>query len=303
MIWRCRFDSSTTSKSMMPSVPTPAAARYISAGEPRPPAPTHQHLGVLQPLLPGHADVRDDQVARVAADLVDGELAGGLDERGQRHGTWPPGRRVGTTPAVNRLPARMPIPRLSACGHGIAPGGRHHVVRRAGPLGRLGRPRGRAAVPVRRAGRGRRRPRAVRAAAHGRLRDDAVLDRLDAVVFAGGADLDPALYGEQPHPETTGPAARAGRRRGAADAGGPRTGTCRCSASAAGCSCCRSCCGGTLVQHLPEVVGHERHRPSPGRLRAARGAARAGVARAHSCSATRSACRRTTTRDWRRRAR
>ena len=27
MIWRCRFDSSTTSKSTMPSVPTPAAAR------------------------------------------------------------------------------------------------------------------------------------------------------------------------------------------------------------------------------------------------------------------------------------
>ena len=42
-----------------------------------------QHLGVLQPLLAGHADVRDDQVPRVAADLVDSELAGGLDERGQ----------------------------------------------------------------------------------------------------------------------------------------------------------------------------------------------------------------------------
>ena len=27
MTWRCRLDSSTTSKSMMPSVPTPAAAR------------------------------------------------------------------------------------------------------------------------------------------------------------------------------------------------------------------------------------------------------------------------------------
>ena len=27
MIWRCRLDSSTVSKSMMPSVPTPAAAR------------------------------------------------------------------------------------------------------------------------------------------------------------------------------------------------------------------------------------------------------------------------------------
>jgi putative glutamine amidotransferase len=23
-------------------------------------------------------------------------------------------------------------------------------------------------------------------------------------------------------------------------------------------------CGGSLVQHLPDVVGHERHRPSPG---------------------------------------
>ena len=30
-----------------------------------------EHLGVLQPLLPGHADVGDDQVARVAAHLVD----------------------------------------------------------------------------------------------------------------------------------------------------------------------------------------------------------------------------------------
>ena len=34
--------------------------------------------------------------------------------------------------------------------------------------------------------------------------DDALLDRLDGVVFAGGADLDPELYGEQAHPETTG---------------------------------------------------------------------------------------------------
>ncbi len=34
--------------------------------------------------------------------------------------------------------------------------------------------------------------------------DTAVLDRLDAVVFAGGSDLDPALYGEPAHPETKG---------------------------------------------------------------------------------------------------
>ena len=40
MIWRCRFDSSTVSKSTIPNVPTPAAARYMRAGEPSPPAPT-----------------------------------------------------------------------------------------------------------------------------------------------------------------------------------------------------------------------------------------------------------------------
>ena len=45
-----------------------------------------EHPGVLQPLLPVHPDVRDDQVAGVAADLVNGQLGGGLDERGQRHG-------------------------------------------------------------------------------------------------------------------------------------------------------------------------------------------------------------------------
>jgi len=48
MIWRCRFDSSTVSKSMTPSVPTPAAARYMSAGEPSPPAPTHSTLAFFR---------------------------------------------------------------------------------------------------------------------------------------------------------------------------------------------------------------------------------------------------------------
>ena len=44
-----------------------------------------QHLGVLQPLLPAHAHVGDDQVAAVAAHLVDGELGGGLDQCFERH--------------------------------------------------------------------------------------------------------------------------------------------------------------------------------------------------------------------------
>ena len=45
-----------------------------------------QHLGVLQPLLPDHPDLGDDDVPAVAADLVDGELLGGLDQRRQGHG-------------------------------------------------------------------------------------------------------------------------------------------------------------------------------------------------------------------------
>jgi hypothetical protein len=40
MIWRCKLLSSTSSLSTMPILPTPAAARYSAAGEPRPPAPT-----------------------------------------------------------------------------------------------------------------------------------------------------------------------------------------------------------------------------------------------------------------------
>ena len=42
-----------------------------------------EHLGVLEPLLPGHADVGDDQVAAVAAYLVDGQLVGRLDQGGR----------------------------------------------------------------------------------------------------------------------------------------------------------------------------------------------------------------------------
>src|SRR5690606_7323694 len=45
-----------------------------------------EHLGVLQPLLPVHPHVGNDQVAGVPADLVDGELVGRLDQGWQRHG-------------------------------------------------------------------------------------------------------------------------------------------------------------------------------------------------------------------------
>lgn len=93
--------------------------------------------------------------------------------------------------------------------------------------------------------------------------DDAVLDRLDGVVLAGGSDLDPQLYGEEPHPETTGlrperDAAELPLLRSALDRDLPVLGVCR------GMQLMSVLAGGSLVQHLPEVVGHERHRPAPG---------------------------------------
>ena len=63
---RCRLESDTMSSSTMPSVPTPAAARYCSTGAPSPPAPIDQHAGALQPLLAGAADLRQHDVARIA---------------------------------------------------------------------------------------------------------------------------------------------------------------------------------------------------------------------------------------------
>jgi putative glutamine amidotransferase len=93
--------------------------------------------------------------------------------------------------------------------------------------------------------------------------DAEVLDRLDAVVFAGGADLDPALYGEAAHAETTGvraerDAAEVPLMRAALDRDLPLLGICR------GMQVMSVVQGGSLVQHLPDVVSHERHRPAPG---------------------------------------
>ncbi len=93
--------------------------------------------------------------------------------------------------------------------------------------------------------------------------DDAVLERLDAVVFAGGADLDPQLYGEQAHPETAGlrperDAAELPLMRSALDRDLPLLGICR------GMQLLSVVCGGSLAQHLPDVVGHDGHRPAPG---------------------------------------
>jgi putative glutamine amidotransferase len=92
---------------------------------------------------------------------------------------------------------------------------------------------------------------------------DEVLDRLDAIVFAGGADIDPAAYDEEPHEKTTGtrPERDAGEfplMRSALQRDLPLLGICR------GMQLLSVLSGGSLVQHLPDVVRHDGHRPSPG---------------------------------------
>jgi putative glutamine amidotransferase len=76
-----------------------------------------------------------------------------------------------------------------------------------------------------------------------------VVAALDGLILAGGADLDPALYGAEPDPRTTG--VRPGRDSGevallraAVDADLPTLGICR------GMQLMSVLAGGTLVQHL-----------------------------------------------------
>ena len=93
--------------------------------------------------------------------------------------------------------------------------------------------------------------------------DDGLIGLLDGIVFAGGSDLDPALYGEKAHAETKGlrperDAAELPLIRAALDRDLPTLGICR------GMQLLTVVSGGSLVQHLPDAVGHERHRPSPG---------------------------------------
>jgi putative glutamine amidotransferase len=88
---------------------------------------------------------------------------------------------------------------------------------------------------------------------------DEVLDHLDALVLAGGADLDPASYGAEPHRCTTGTrperdAAEIPLARRAVARDLPLLGICR------GMQLLNVAFGGTLIQHLPDDVGHGDHR-------------------------------------------
>jgi putative glutamine amidotransferase len=89
------------------------------------------------------------------------------------------------------------------------------------------------------------------------------LDVLDGLVLSGGADLDPAVYGADPHQTTDEPQKRRddgelALLRAALERDMPTLAICR------GSQLLNVLRGGDLVQHLPEVLGHEKHKQTPG---------------------------------------
>jgi putative glutamine amidotransferase len=94
---------------------------------------------------------------------------------------------------------------------------------------------------------------------------DETLDRLDGLLFSGGSDLDPELYGQEAHPETNEIVPERDRAeiallRAALERDMPVLAVCR------GSQVLNVVLGGDLVQHLPDVVGDEKHKHTPGQF-------------------------------------
>ncbi len=89
---------------------------------------------------------------------------------------------------------------------------------------------------------------------------EAVLEVVDGLIISGGPDVAPSRYGAEPHP-LSGPnrpereAWEAALLEAAAAAGRPVLGICH------GMQLMAVQAGGSLEQHLPDVVGHEEHSP------------------------------------------
>jgi putative glutamine amidotransferase len=92
---------------------------------------------------------------------------------------------------------------------------------------------------------------------------DRILDLLDGLILAGGRDVDPVTYGEDPHPETDDSRPERDHfelalAKRAMERDIPFLGICR------GMQVMNVARGGTLVQDLPEHLGHQNHRRTAG---------------------------------------
>ena len=90
-----------------------------------------------------------------------------------------------------------------------------------------------------------------------------LLELLDALVLSGGSDVDPGRYGAPAHPTTDAPreerdAAELALLEAALERDMPVLAICR------GSQLLNVARGGDLVQHLPDVLGHDEHRHTPG---------------------------------------
>jgi gamma-glutamyl-gamma-aminobutyrate hydrolase PuuD len=89
------------------------------------------------------------------------------------------------------------------------------------------------------------------------------LDAVDALVFSGGSDLGPETYGAEAHAETTGVSPERDRAElallsAALERDLPVLAICR------GSQILNVARGGDLEQHLPDVVGDDKHKQTPG---------------------------------------
>ena len=92
---------------------------------------------------------------------------------------------------------------------------------------------------------------------------DETLDALDGLLFSGGSDLDPEIYGQEAHAETDGVVPVRDRAeivllQAALERDMPVLAVCR------GSQVLNVARGGDLVQHLPDMVGDEKHKHTPG---------------------------------------
>ena len=89
------------------------------------------------------------------------------------------------------------------------------------------------------------------------------LAAVDGLVFSGGSDLDPDLYDDEPHEATAGVMPERDRAElalleAALARDMPVLAVCR------GSQVLNVARGGDLVQHLPDVVGDDKHKHTPG---------------------------------------